>query len=144
MSLVPRARVDDVIGLNILPRNKLMSIQAPSNLRSIAILVLSILLIPSCALNMDKMRDVFQESVQGTVGNSLEYLKHSPTRAFIGVREAIEIVSLDDGRLIHVYDYWKGTAMKRNGQCKVFLYFNEQENIVMEARSEGPGCYTAY
>jgi len=117
---------------------------AHRNLRSIVIFGLAIVLLSSCALNMEKMRNVFQESVQRTIGNSLDSLKHSPTQAFIGVREPIEIVSQDDGRILHVYDYWKDTAMKRDGQCKVFLYFSSRNDIVTEARSEGTGCYTAY
>ena len=121
-----------------------MGTAAHSNLRSIAIVALPIMFLSSCALNMEKARNVFQESVQRTVGNSLDYLRHSPAQAFIGVREPIETVGQDDGGILYVYDYWKDTAMKRDGQCKVFLYFGSQNDIVIKARSEGPGCYTAY
>lgn len=98
----------------------------------------------SCSLPMKKMILVFDSWVAETVGRNLNELKYSKTQAFIGKREPIEIRELESGNLLHVYDYWRGTAVKRGGDCKVFLEFDSKTMIVLAARSEGKGCYTAY
>lgn len=98
----------------------------------------------SCSLSMKKMILVFDSWVAETVGRNLDELKYSKTQAFIGKREPIEIRELETGNLLYVYDYWKGTAIKRDGDCKVFLEFDLETMIVLAARSEGKGCYTAY
>lgn len=100
----------------------------------------------SCSLSrpMTKMKSTFDSSVARTVGRNLDELKHSKTLAFVGEREPVEIRYLDSGNLLHVYDYWKGTAMIRDGACLVYLEFEVKTMIVLSAKSEGQGCYTNY
>lgn len=99
----------------------------------------------SCgSLSMDRMILAFDTAVQKTLGRHIDELKHSETQAFIGKRVPMEIRVLENGNTLHVYDYWKDTAMKRNGECHVFLEFNTETMIVVKASSAGKGCYTAY
>lgn len=98
----------------------------------------------SCALNMEKMKETFSEHLQSTAGRSYAELKNSPTRAFIGKREPESVSEISKNQVLHVYDYWKGTNAVRDGGCKVYLYFEKNSMVVTDAKSEGPGCYTAY
>lgn len=98
----------------------------------------------SCSFPMVKMESKFENSVAKTVGRSFNELRNSKTQAFIGKREPIEIKNLESGNLLYVYDYWKGTAMKRDGTCRVYLEFDCKTMLVLKASSEGKGCYTAY
>ena len=82
--------------------------------------------------------------LQATVGKPIHYLRHSKSQAFIGDRQPIEIQKLEDGRTLHIYDYWAGTRMKREGKCLVYMYFSDGDMIVQDADAEGDGCYTAY
>ena len=93
---------------------------------------------------MEKMIQAFDNSVKKTVGSSINKLKYSKTQAFISKREPIEIRELETGNLLYVYDYWKGTAIKKDGDCKVFLEFDSKTMIVLAARSEGESCHSAY
>lgn len=90
------------------------------------------------------MRSAFDEQVQETEGRHIDELRYSETQAFIGDRSPEETVILENGNLLHVYDYWKGTSAKRKGRCEVFLEVDSKTRIVVRAYSEGKGCYTAY
>jgi hypothetical protein len=102
-------------------------------------------LLAGCPLPMHKMEAVFAESLQNTVGQSLEDLTADPNR-FIGERRPTEIRELAHGNLVFVYgDYWGQHGMdRRGGVCDVFLEFDPETMRVVGARAEGGGCYRAY
>ena len=98
----------------------------------------------SCSLPMEKMRHVFDDWVQETLGRNIDELKYSETQAFIGKRVPYETKIKENGNLLYVYDYWEGTSAKRDGRCEVSLEFNPETMVVVRASSIGKGCYTAY
>ncbi|MCP4551054.1 MAG: hypothetical protein GY834_03195 [Bacteroidetes bacterium] len=111
---------------------------------NLIIYVISSISLVSCALDTGRMKSTFNQALQKTIGRSLDELKNSPTQAFIGKRNPERISQVSDNRILHIYDYWKGTKMVRDGNCKVYLYFKISTMVVTKAKSEGKGCYTAY
>ena len=112
--------------------------------RKLILVVITSFTLVSCTLNMEKMRSTFDEHLQKTVGRTFSELKSSPTQAFIGEREPEKISQVSDNQVLHMYDYWTGAKMVRDGNCKVYLYFEKISMVVTKAKSEGKGCYTAY
>src|SRR5690625_7921997 len=98
----------------------------------------------SCSFPMVKMESKFENSVAKTVGRSFNELRNSKTQAFIGKREPIDIKNRESGKLQYVYDYWKGTAMKRNSTCRVYIEFDCRTILLLYANLEGKGSYCVY
>src|SRR5690625_331090 len=112
--------------------------------RVLVCLLLACLGSSSCSFLTAKKEWKVENSDVKSDGRSFNELRNSKTQAFIGKREPIEIKNLESGNLLYVYDYWKGTAMKRDGTCRVYLEFDCKTMLVLKASSEGKGCYTAY
>lgn len=100
--------------------------------------------LPACALPKHEMQEAFKESLQNTMGRTLESLKHDPGRAFIGNRQPSDVRRLRSGNILQVYrDYWGQIGIDRE-MCTVFLEFDSNIMTVVKAYAEGPGCYAAY
>ncbi|MEE9342487.1 MAG: hypothetical protein V3V12_02495 [Gammaproteobacteria bacterium] len=98
----------------------------------------------ACALPMHEMQEAFKESLQNTMGRTLESLKYHPGLAFIGNREPSEVRRLGNGNILQVYrDYWGQIGIDR-GMCRVVLEFDSNIMTVVKVYAEGPGCYAAY
>jgi hypothetical protein len=104
----------------------------------------AIIMLGACSLPMHKMREAFSESLKNTNGQTLNDLKYHPGRAFVGSREPTQVRSLSNGNTLHIYDnYWAQYGIDRE-PCVVFLEFESKEMRVVNASSEGEGCYAAY
>lgn len=92
-------------------------------------------IIVACALPMHKMQDAFKQSLENTVGRTLESLKYEQGRRFIDERDPSEVQYLNNGNILHVYrDYWgysRHLGMDREG-CTVFLEFDSDTMTVVE------------
>lgn len=112
-----------------------------------AVVTVFLVCLPGCALPKNEMRKAFDESLQATIGRTLNELKNHPSRAFVGKREPTEVRRLVSGNLLHVYhDYWGQYGIKRE-MCTVFLEFSADtagDLRVVRSTSEGDGCYRAY
>jgi len=107
-------------------------------------LLLMVTILSACALPKHEMRQAFSESLQSTVGHTLDYLKNHPSRAFIGSRKPTEIKPLENGNTLYVYgNYWAQYKIARE-PCVVSLEIEESTMKVVNATANGEGCYRAY
>lgn len=114
-------------------------------IRSMAIIATALVAcLMGCALPKHEMRQAFQESLDATMGRTLDELKQHPSRAFIGKREPAEVRRLENGNVLHMYsNYWGQYGIERE-ECAVFLEFTPDTMRVVRATAEGDGCYRAY
>lgn len=101
--------------------------------------------IVGCPLPLHRMQEAFAESLEKTVGRTIDELTNHPNR-FIGTRTPTEITHTADGLLLYLYaDYWGSYGMSRNGgACDVYLEIDPDSMKVVSARAVGGGCYRPY
>ncbi|WP_353254372.1 hypothetical protein [Salinisphaera sp. PC39] len=105
-----------------------------------------ILLAPcmSCSLSMKDMRIRFQEAyIDAAKGRHLNDLKKDEF-SVIGNRKVTRIERLNNGNELHIYEgFWLQYDIERE-PCDVFFEVDPITNRVVEADSEGEGCYMPY
>ncbi len=92
---------------------------------------------------MERMRAVFQEDLQASVGKPFEQIRGREFQ-LIGLREPTEVKQLESGNTLYVYgNYWRQYHIG-GPECTVLIEVNVPTAIVVSAGSEGPGCYRPY
>lgn len=108
---------------------------------------LSLQVIACASEPVTQMRAVFAQDLQNAVGESL-LNESNPNRVrdLIQERKPTEVKRFQNGNLLHVYkDYWGGAYAGAVTQiCDVYIEFESETMRVINAYSNGEGCYRAY
>jgi hypothetical protein len=89
------------------------------------------------------MRRVFQDNVARAVGFTTSQLKRDEFQ-LIGNREPTDIKTLISGNISYEYDgYWTQYHIDRS-PCTVYIEVEPESELVVDAYSQGDGCYMPF